>query len=286
MVPVVAALDAIMNVARFSKGVDLFLDMVGGLHISPASKLTSDYEAGVKSLRSAGSSLMDKERKSLLREARSRFHKAQNQEQGLSLARSLLGLAVCHQHLGENLGAKNALESLLKVEARQPGNDPDHKAPYSSPSETESLIPDEATAEARSLLAFLSEEKTRLQSNDETQDAVVEELERYALRVKKKGVILFIQQLIAEKKKIQVAAGKERAAVEELEKVVHKEADRLVAKENRRKKASQDEQPPPDDPRAVAARDAEKLEALKQSVQGYLKNKTKLTYNSEYEDWT
>ena len=74
MVPVVAALDSIMNVARFSKGIDLFLDLVGARADSPGRKPASDYEAGVKSLRSASKSLMDKECKAFLREARSRFH--------------------------------------------------------------------------------------------------------------------------------------------------------------------------------------------------------------------
>jgi hypothetical protein len=230
---------------------------------------------------------MDKEKKSFLREARSRFHKAQNLEQGLNLARSLLGLAVCHQHLGENLGAKNALEELLKVTVPAPleSSQAGQKAPYKKPAETESLIPDSATAEVRSLKKFLMKEKARLEASDQSQDEVIDELERFVIRIKKKGVVLFIKQLIAEKKKIQVAAGKERTAVEELEKVVNKESERLAAKEKRRQKKA-DEEEPLTNAQVLAEQEAEKLDSLKQYVQDYLKNKAKLTYNSEYEDWT
>jgi hypothetical protein len=230
----------------------------------------------VDALKRAGRALQNKERKALLREARSRFHRAQATEKGLRLGRALLGLSFCHQHLGESFGAKTALEELVNVVDDTPAPD---QAAFQERLETATFRePEEETV--HSLLAFVADEHARLRSREQVRQASIDELERFILRFKQERVTTFIKQLIAEKKKLKVAAGKEQAAVEGLERI-GRELLQAHDTSARQQKESAQKKAPWIDPRAVHAQAREKLESLKNSVRSYLKSQSRLTYNPD-----
>ena len=74
----------------------------------------SELEAGLRALEQACDA--DKERESLLREARSRFNKAVSLEDNERLAFAHIGLAICHFFLGERHNCRKALEGILEIQ--------------------------------------------------------------------------------------------------------------------------------------------------------------------------
>lgn len=72
----------------------------------------SELDAGLRALKA--STLSDREKDSLLREARNRFHQAISLEQGDRLAVAYVGLILCHQALGDMGNANAILEEFMR----------------------------------------------------------------------------------------------------------------------------------------------------------------------------
>ena len=82
--------------------------------VARLDKLTeSELHSGIRALRQAISS--EAEQQELLREARRSFNKAVALERGFRLAVAHLGLAICHESLGDRANSRAALRDVLSV---------------------------------------------------------------------------------------------------------------------------------------------------------------------------
>ena len=111
----VIEITAIFKTASAAHAAAKYLGFIQDQLAFNIQKLTdSELEAGIRAMQQASESEM--EQGWLLREARARFNKAISFENGLRLALTHLGLAVCHWHLGDRTNAKHSIDNLLSVE--------------------------------------------------------------------------------------------------------------------------------------------------------------------------
>lgn len=96
-----------------AKAIGKYLGIVEDIDGKINKLIESEYKAGISSLEQAMHS--QKEQESLLREARSRLNKAVHLEKGAKLAMAYLGLAMCHEKLGDEGNAKLALKKITEI---------------------------------------------------------------------------------------------------------------------------------------------------------------------------
>lgn len=84
----------IFHGASIAKQIAGYLGIIETMEVKLDRLAGSEFEAAIRSLKQAASS--QSECNSLLREARSRFNKAISLENSERLARSYIGLALCH----------------------------------------------------------------------------------------------------------------------------------------------------------------------------------------------
>lgn len=96
-----------------AKAIGKYLGLVEDLDSKINKLIESEYKAGMSSLEQAMHSATEKE--SLLREARNRFNKAIHLEKKTKLALSYMGLALCHQQLGDQKNAETALRKIVEI---------------------------------------------------------------------------------------------------------------------------------------------------------------------------
>jgi hypothetical protein len=96
--------------ARLGKDLAGYLGLFETLDIKVDKLASSEFESGIRALEQASKS--DKEKESLLRDARSRFNKSISLEKNEKLIMAYFGLGLCHYYLGD---IENCNASFLSI---------------------------------------------------------------------------------------------------------------------------------------------------------------------------
>ena len=101
---------------NLAKGLAGYLGLIETIDAKLDKLAGSELEAGLRALKQAADS--DEEATALLREARSRFNKAISLETNERLAVAYVGLAFCHNHLGDKRNCSETLRAIERLEIR------------------------------------------------------------------------------------------------------------------------------------------------------------------------
>jgi hypothetical protein len=91
-----------------------YLNLIETTDTKLSQLIGSELDSGINALKQANNS--EKEKTSLLREARARFNKAVSLENGERLAIAYIGLAICHDCLGDKNNCLFSFEEVQKIE--------------------------------------------------------------------------------------------------------------------------------------------------------------------------
>jgi len=103
----------IFKALSLGKAVAEFMEIIESTDSKIDKMMQNHLESGLRNLEQADSST--NQQTSLLREARNCFNKAVGMESGYRLGIAYLGLALCHNHLGDSSNSLKALENLLAI---------------------------------------------------------------------------------------------------------------------------------------------------------------------------
>lgn len=105
-----------VSLIKLSKSLSGYIGLLETSDIKLSQLIDSELSSGISALQQADNSDSDKEKESLLREARGRFNKAISLEKELRLAIAYIGLAICHDYLGDRKNCISSLNSIDKID--------------------------------------------------------------------------------------------------------------------------------------------------------------------------